>query len=325
MGRLKLEGWTRERAASVLLVVALFGGVWRLGLLDELSGTGSGGGGGGPGPDLPEVTRSGSEDDEKSDGDGGLSQELDMGDYDPGDCIFYRTNVVGSANTHLVDCTEDHRMQVTSQVDLDFESNEYPAAGEWTAAIQDKCAPAAEDLLGHPLDPYGRFAATAITPTVEGWDDGDRSSMWCGIGARGSLDGTDGDDDEEGGGRPLFAEDVRDADQTLHHPAGTCLANVEDSERIVDCSEPHHREVTGEIDLTGRSERPVGAQERALGDDCHAEARAYLGTDPAAPWSSGYETLAEESWAAGARSIHCFLGQWDPSEDLVEVTGSAKG
>jgi hypothetical protein len=84
-------------------------------------------------------------------------------------------------------------------------------------------------------------------------------------------------------------------------------------------------EIVGELDLSGRQEIPTGAQERGLFDDCFAQARTYLGVDPVAPWQAGKETMAEESWAAGTRTVHCFLGQWDAAGELVEVTGSAKG
>jgi hypothetical protein len=92
---------------------------------------------------------------------------------------------------------------------------------------------------------------------------------------------------------------------------------------LVPCTEAHHMEIVGELDLRNREEPPVGAQDRALFDDCAAQVRTYLGTDPVAPWQTGKETMTAESWAAGSRVVHCFLGQWDAEDQLIEVTASA--
>ena len=50
----------------------------------------------------------------------------------------------------------------------------------------------------------------------------------------------------------------------------------------------------------------------------------YLGRQPMTPWGVGFYTIKPASWAAGARTTPCFVGQWGPDDRLVEVSTSAK-
>lgn len=123
----------------------------------------------------------------------------------------------------------------------------------------------------------------------------------------------------------LFAEGARGADQAYHYPAGSCVALPDDAPpQLVPFDGGHHMEIVGELDPSDRSEIPTGAQERGLFDACAGQARTYLGADPVEPWRTGMETMSPESWAAGTRWVHCFLGRWDGAEEQIEVTGSAR-
>jgi hypothetical protein len=301
MGSWRLQGRERFVVPLMALVVVLGGvGAWKAGVFDS----GDGGPSDGRRPDSP------------------VMEQLAAADYEAGDCVTWGSGVsLGQIDTDVVPCTEGHRIQITEQVPLENDGGEYPPGEEWGFLLEALCRPAAERLLGVPLDPYGRFYADAIRPGEAGWAAGE-SSMWCGIASAGPPDGSGGARD----GEALSTEDARGADQAFHYPPGSCVATPpEASPVVVPCGDGHHMEVVGEIDLSDRPELPVGSQERALFDDCAAQSSTYLGADPAAPWQIGTETLTPESWAAGSRVVHCFLGQWDAEQELIEVTGSAKG
>lgn len=51
---------------------------------------------------------------------------------------------------------------------------------------------------------------------------------------------------------------------------------------------------------------------------------AYLGAEPTTPWQYGKEPMAPESWPAGSRIIHCFVGQWGEADDLLTVDVPAR-
>ena len=249
--------------------------------------------------------------------DDGRDDGLTLADasYAPGDCVMWDAEGSGRVDTDLVLCTEEHQIEITEEVRVEDQGG-YPSDDEWGLLNQARCGPAAERFLEVPLDPYGRFYADSIIPFEDSWAGGDHT-MWCGISSSGPRDGRDD--------QP-FAEDVRGADQAYHYPVGSCVALPADaSPHLVPCTDGHHMEIVGELDLSGRQEPPVGAQERGLFDDCAAQARTYLGAEPVAPWQIGKETMTEESWAAGSRVVHCFLGQWDADGQQIEITGSAKG
>jgi Septum formation len=292
----------RERVVVLvmgLVVAVVVVGAWRLGVVGGDTGADADADADGPGSPPAE---------------GPVRPVLASAHYDPGDCVTWDVEGFGETGTDVVPCTAGHRIQITEEVPVANEGH-FPTAEEWGFLVQAQCGPAAERFLDVPLDPYGRFYPDVIHPLERGWSVGE-NTMWCGIGWAGPRDGTD---DE------LFTEDARGADQAYHYPAGSCVATPDGASPVlVPCAEPHHMEIVGEIDLSERPEAPVGAQERALFDDCAAQARTYLGADPVAPWQSGKEVMTPESWAAGSRVVHCFLGQWDADDRLVEVTASAK-
>ena len=244
------------------------------------------------------------------------AQELEAASYASGDCVTWDRTGGRQADTDVVPCAEQHRIQITEEIPVEDDGG-FPTVDQWGLLIKARCGPAAERFLGAPLDPYGRLYPDAIHPLEDGWAQGDQT-MWCGIGGVGSLD--------RGADARLFTGDARGADQDYRFPVGSCVALSSDvPPAIVACTEGHQMEIVGEVDLSDRPELPTGAQDRALFDDCAALANSYLGTEPVAPWQVGKETMTPESWAAGSRVVHCFLGQWDAADRQVEVTGSAKG
>ena len=57
---------------------------------------------------------------------------------------------------------------------------------------------------------------------------------------------------------------------------------------------------------------------------CLERALAYLGS-MSPPWGYGFETMRPESWAAGTRHVHCFVGHIAEDGAWVESTGRRPG
>lgn len=241
------------------------------------------------------------------------AEEIARYPYEPGDCVTWDINE-NPRQPIVVACAEPHRIQITEEVappsGLDFPSDE-----EWRNHLVTVCTDAAERFLGQPLDPAGRLDPHVLHPTPEGWAEGDRTT-WCAITSALGVDVS---------AEPL-AEDARTTDQAHRFATGACIAYppVVDLLAVVPCTEPHHVEVVGQIDLSDR-EGPPPDDDPELHEQCASQVRAYLGTDPVPPWQPGKEPMAPESWAAGTRIIHCFVGQWDANDQLIVVTTSARG
>lgn len=237
-------------------------------------------------------------------------QHLASRDYQPGDCVTWDEDRTTLADTRVVDCAEPHRMQVTGEHLMPY-SDEYPPPGAWDALHTGECKTAAESFLGFPLDPYGRFVVQSILPTEEAWASSERT-VWCTVGGW-----------YEGGTPPLISEDVRTAEQAYRYEPGQCLArNPGAPFAVVPCDQPHHREVTGQVDVSDLAAPPSPEEVSAR---CSGPTEDYLGGPAFAPWRSGYEVLSPESWAAGTRLIHCYVLQADPAGSEVALTGSARG
>jgi hypothetical protein len=53
---------------------------------------------------------------------------------------------------------------------------------------------------------------------------------------------------------------------------------------------------------------------------CDDAVARYTSREPPAPWASGLERMHPESWDAGTRTVHCFLGQIDGDGEWVPVS-----
>ena len=237
-------------------------------------------------------------------------QQLATRSYEPGDCVTWEEGSADRAHTLVVDCTEPHRMQIMGKHLMPF-SEDYPAPEAWGALHEHECKALAEEFLGFPLDPFGRFAVQSIIPTPSGWAASDRT-VWCTVGPW--LDDPAG---------PLITVDVRTADQHIAYEVGQCVSFPGDGlPLVVPCDQPHEWEITGAVDFSDLT-APPGDEESDR--RCEGPTGAYLGGRSPDPWDYGYEILAPESWAAGTRAAHCFLAQWDAAGDTVPVTGSVFG
>jgi hypothetical protein len=236
--------------------------------------------------------------------------ELARRSYDPGDCVTWDEGSTRQAHTQVVDCTEPHRMQVTGKYMMPF-SEDHPAPETWDALHEHECKALAEEFLGVPLDPFGRFAVQSIVPTAESWANSDRT-VWCTVGPW-----------REDPAGPFITVDVRTVDQHIAYEVGQCVSFPANSlPVVVPCEQPHEWEVTGAVDFADLA-APPGDEETDR--RCDGPTGAYLGGRSPDPWGYGYEILAPESWAAGTRAAHCFLAQWDAAGNTVAVTGSVYG
>lgn len=231
--------------------------------------------------------------------------------YVVGDCVTWEAVDSGPTATQVVPCTDQHRFQVTGATGPPGSTlAAYPDDAEWDALRYRACAPQADTFLGRPLDPRGRFAVSILRPTPESWAQGGRSAT-CGIISSYPSD------DEHGA---LFVGDVREAtDQGYDFAPGTCLSS---GVRIVACTEPHEVEVVARLTYPEAPTAPDEAAHDTVRGQCLADALAYLGS-MSPPWGYGIESLGPESWAAGSRHVHCFVGHIAEDGAWVESTGPA--
>lgn len=239
--------------------------------------------------------------------------ELERGRYSPGDCIDWEEGRSWRVDTKVVDCSSPHQMQFTERIDGP-DRTDYPSDDEWDAYIDEMCAPAAERFLGTGLDPFGRFVPRAIYPRRDAWTHGDRS-VSCGIFVW-PNDASDG----------RSTEDARTADQAVAYDVGDCVpgsaTELDLANLVVGCDQPHKWEVTGRVGFDDLTARPSNDQIAAR---CAPISESYFGGPAVPPWDFGYAELAQQSWDAGTRTTHCFIGQWDDDGNLLEITGSATG
>jgi hypothetical protein len=253
-----------------------------------------------------------------SDGPTTTTIALDGRDYAKGDCVTWDQTPGGHDQrlTDVVPCTRAHLIEITGPVGLP--SGDYPA--DWDALIEARCRPLADRHLRRPLDPAGRFYATAIYPLPETWAGGDHT-LWCGIGVL-SPDASVSDRSTPFKGR------VEGQDDTFLWGTGSCLALDADGERwtgTVSCDQPHGYEITGSVTLTGVDDVPVDADRwnDAAWDACDPVSKAYLGGAIPRDVEASFVPIAQTSWNRGRRLLECMAGRV-AGEKPVASTGSLR-
>lgn len=149
---------------------------------------------------------------------------------------------------------------------------DYPSETTWDTVWGERCLPVVETELGVKLDPFGRYGPSGLKPTEESWNAGDRDA-WCGVVKK---------DPTDDGRLPAFTGKIAELDQSYLFDIGTCLfASPDAPVAIVPCSDNHHYEAIGDVDLAGRYEQvPTEAQwNQIVRADCGQLAATYLG-DP---------------------------------------------
>jgi hypothetical protein len=222
----------------------------------------------------------------------------------------------------VVDCGRAHLFEITGSADM---SGTYPSGAalpdpqSWQHIAQLICLTSVTSYLGQ-LDPYGMYGVAALKPTAQQWAGGARL-LRCGIQRTtrsGELVQTTGS--------------AKGADQSNVYPVGTCLALVNGGAGgPAPCGNAHSYEIVGIVDLHGKfpaSYPAVADQQTALGALCAPVAAAYTNGFPLASdgLTATWDTIKQESWAAGSFKVNCKVGAELPDgSGLSPVTNSIKG
>lgn len=98
--------------------------------------------------------------------------------YRAGDCITWDQDRQADRTTVAVPCDQPHLIEITGWVDLSG-LDKFPSEAEWKSIKRSReCPEQAEQYLGYPLDPFGRFQANGIIPVSDTWSRGDKG-VWC--------------------------------------------------------------------------------------------------------------------------------------------------
>lgn len=219
-------------------------------------------------------------------------------------------------------CGQPHLFEVTGAADISGQyppGSPFPDEQAWQKAAQGSCTTSVTDYLGK-LDPNGRYTVGALKPTGAQWTSGDRS-LRCGVQRStpsGQLLPTTGS--------------ARGADQSNVYPTGTCLALVNKAAGgPVPCGNQHAYEIVGTVSLRGQfpdAYPPVGQQQSALGGLCQPIVAAYTNNAKLTQYqlSVTWDTISQQSWAAGSYQVNCKVGALLPDgSGLGPVINSIKG
>jgi hypothetical protein len=222
-----------------------------------------------------------------------------------------------------LDCALPHVFEVTGNVEI---SAEYPPSAappdekSWQEIATAKCTAGVAAYLGGKLDPFGKYTVSALKPTDDQWRSGDRK-LRCGL-HRVTVLGT----------RLRTKGSAHGQDQSNVYEPGTCFALKDKmAGDPIECTRAHAVEVVGNADLAAAF--PNGfpqsdAQATKLAELCGQLVGSYTGgLDLAAKHLNlTWETLQEQSWAAGSHKVDCKVGSLlEDHSGLGPVTGSVRG
>ncbi len=176
-----MAGWVRVLAVAVVLLAGCARGPAE---------------GGAPAPAAPATTAAASEDepDESEDetedsGDSDSEDSGDSGEGDsdaaegeevsvfrvrPGDC-FDDPEGAEIREVVVISCDEPHDNEVYALVELD-DDDDYPGENQVVDEAEELCFEAFEDYVGIPYE-ESIFLSLQLTPTEEGWEEGDREAV----------------------------------------------------------------------------------------------------------------------------------------------------
>lgn len=249
------------------------------------------------------------------------SPDLRRWDWKSGRCYSW-PQVSTDVPVDDVPCAEPHLFEVVGPLDLSPaypRDAPYPSISQWNDLEARHCGPLVTPYLGHPLDPFGRFAAGTIHPRRPEWETGDRDVV-CGLSIRSDAPA------DTPWLMSTFSGSVRGADQAMTYPPGTCFRNTtDDSQEQVSCQEPHHAQTVGTITLADTADGAPPSSE-ALEDlvqaACAPQTAPYLAQHfDGATAQGGWHLIHPESWLAGTRSTSCTVGFIDQAGNEVETTG----
>lgn len=221
-----------------------------------------------------------------------------------GACLTWPTDAPDKPS--FVQCRDDHKFEVAKSVEM---SN-----------FGAPCQSAVQQYLGPKYDPDSRFTIGVLWAGDA--DQPENGKLLCGL----QLLGLDG--------KPVtFKGQVAGQDQSRVWAAGTCLGYDSGTKRSTgvptDCVRPHAVEVTGSVNLADRfpgAAPPESEQNGFVEAECTRVTEAYLAPIPieATGLVLSYDTLSQDSWAAGSRQVPCSVAS--PGENGLEpLVGSIKG
>lgn len=243
-----------------------------------------------------------------------------------GDCVNWTPGAQGvNSGFATVDCAEPHRFEVSAREDLaKYPTSEFgPEANQPDLARQqqltnDLCTGPTLKYLEGKLDPEGRYSISPILPPQSAWAEGDRT-MLCGV----MVPDANGRSVETTG----FAAQQ---DQARVFQPNTCVRVDGDMTKEVPCQEDHAWQVTSLVNLGERFPDAwpgVEQQNEYLNEVCTTAAREYLGGDDALYESTltpFWNTLQQQSWEAGSRSVNCALTFGQPGGSFAMLNGDVR-
>jgi len=297
----------RSRAATVILVSALCGGVGAA-AYGSMALEGS----------TPLATTPTSEPAE--------AELAAFTDADTGSCLNWRPGENGSnSDFTTVGCAEQHRFEISAREDLsqyptsEFDEDaEHPSLERQQQLTDELCVGPTLNYLNGKLDPEGRYTISPILPPASAWAEGDRT-MLCGV----MVQDAQGRSTETVG---LAAE----SDQSRAFPADTCVQVINDSPVEVPCNEDHSWQVTDVVNLGEGFPQDwpdIDKQNEYLNQRCTEAARNYLGGDDAlynSTLTPFWTTIQSQSWAAGSRTVNCALTFGRPDGGFANLNGDVR-
>ena len=252
-----------------------------------------------------------------------IDQHLYARDYKKGDCVWWdeSNTTARTLASKVVDCNEPHLLEITGRHVVKLHDIVYPKESYWVELLRTgPCLAAAEKYMGTKLDPDGNYYSSGVYPTEEGWILGDRT-VHCGIAVHpyeAAAVRTTGLSESTG----------RVAAEQQHriYPVGACLGDLDrDGEKVygvVPCDAPHDDEVSGHVDLGGRTAKVPASDEYEglVGDDCDRITAAFLGRPVRGAIQVGWHPIESGSWDAGRRTVICTVGEYRDGARVTRTT-----
>jgi hypothetical protein len=227
--------------------------------------------------------------------------------YRRGDCVTWDQKAGNTErDTTVVPCSQLHLLEIAGSINLQPRFDHFPSQAELHVVYSTLCAQQIGELMGRPLDPYGRFGAGGIEPLENSWLNGDRI-LWCGAAAS--------EPQSMFNARRFtpFRGRVEAADQTRLDAIGSCFAG-EAAPRLTKCLTPHTFEITGYAHLADGTTLPASDDtagwDRLVGTTCQQMGTQYLGHAPTGDVQTGWVAIEQASWDAGRRVAECTVGRY---------------
>lgn len=240
-----------------------------------------------------------------------------LGHAQPGDCLTWDQAAGARQPAQVVSCDQPHLAEVADVTTVDGLGSAWPGPTQFATYADQVCPDEVTSYLGHPLDPQGQFATSALYPTAADWRVGARSLV-CDL-VRRSTDSA--------GGLTAFTGQVGSASAQPLFPVGTCLAQVNTDAAAVPCRAPHQVEVAGDATVPSGAGLPANyaGWQPLVGAACASEAQGYLAGPANFGAASGWLPIPPASWAAGRRLVTCLVGRQLDDGNWEVTTGSLRG